>query len=84
MKKNNIFTGILIGISMTILPLLLTSFEQKNDDQVGEVGSYQIFKLYTGPDKSDTVFETIIDTRTGEVVSRRGFRSCTYEKEYCN
>jgi len=65
-KKNNLTTGIIIGIGLIVVPLILMSTKYSNTD---EVARYQI---------STTIhptlfinFEVIIDTKTGEVVSRK-------------
>ena len=84
MKKNNIFTGILIGMAMILIPLLITGTNFKsisNTDVQDTVGRYQVSTtalMYTpaladavnGTNLSYWVFETTIDTETGEIISQ--------------
>ena len=62
--KNNLTTGIIIGICVIVLPLILMGTIQTNTES--QIGKYQISTSST----VHFVFETIIDTRTGEVISR--------------
>tara|TARA_Y100000588_G_C13872753_1_gene761027 strand:- start:445 stop:702 length:258 start_codon:yes stop_codon:yes gene_type:complete len=75
--KNNLLTGIIIGICVIVLPLILmgtTNYTTENDD----VGRYQVSTCWGAVGLIDAVFETIIDSKTGEVVSRRR----VYDKNY--
>ena len=65
--KNDLKTGILIGIGMVVIPLLLISFSTTNN--VSEVGTYQMSNTYREP--GNWIFETVYDSRTGEVISRK-------------
>ena len=62
--KNNLTNGILIGISVIVLPLVLMSTTYTNTEK--EVGRYQTSTCSDG----NKIFELIIDTKTGDVVSR--------------
>ena len=76
--KNNLKTGILIGIGIIVLPLILTSFSTTNT--VSEVGTYQMSNTYR--ENGNWIFETVYDSRTGEVISRkrmRGFKDYVTE-----
>jgi|SaaInlStandDraft_1057018.scaffolds.fasta_scaffold137958_1 hypothetical protein len=76
--KNNLKTGILIGIGIIVLPLILTSFSTTNI--VSEVGTYQMSNTYR--ENGNWIFETVYDSRTGEVISRkrmRGFKDYVTE-----
>ena len=46
---------------------ILSSFNNQSETQ-SEVGTYQISNTYR--ENGNWIFETIIDTRTGEVISR--------------
>ena len=84
MKKNNIFSGIFIGMAIIVIPLIITGTNFKsipNTDVQGEVGRYQVSTsalMYTpvmvdalnGENESYWVFETTIDTKTGKIISR--------------
>jgi hypothetical protein len=65
-KKNYLTTGIIIGIGLIVVPLILMGTTNINTEN--EVGTYQISTTYR--DAGNWVFETTIDTRTGEVISR--------------
>jgi len=61
-----LFRGILIGMGLVLILVSFMSFTNSETDN--EVGTYQIS---TCPDSDGSmVYETIIDTRTGEVISR--------------
>lgn len=64
--KNNVTTGIIIGIAMIIVPLILMGTTNINTSD--EIGRYQIS---TTTHTSGPVYETIIDTKTGSVKSRK-------------
>ena len=69
--KNNLITGILIGISVIVLPLILMGTISPSNISDGE-GAYQISTSYGNISNgtSPHIFETIIDTRSGKVISR--------------
>jgi len=72
--KDNLLKGIIIGIGVVIVPLILmgTTLSNTNDP-----GNYQIS---TTDDGTGTlyVYETIIDTRDGNVISREKRSSRKY------
>ena len=63
--KNNVTTGIIIGIGIIIVPLILMG--TTNINAADEIGRYQISTTTHG---DGSVYETIIDTKTGRVKSR--------------
>tara|TARA_B110000908_G_C9986288_1_gene327753 strand:- start:304 stop:540 length:237 start_codon:yes stop_codon:yes gene_type:complete len=68
--KNDLLTGILIGIGIIVVPIILmgtTNSTTEND----EVGRYQISTNLSDSKMKDYILETIIDTRTGDVISRK-------------
>ena len=65
--KDNLLKGIIIGVCVVVVPLLTMGLS--NNSNEGEVGTFQISTTNGGWD----VFETIINTRTGEVVSRKRY-----------
>jgi len=67
--KNNLLTGIIIGIGLIVVPLILMGTTYTNTDD--EVGRYQISTTTLSHPDSEKVFETIIDTKTGKVTSRK-------------
>ena len=66
--KNNLLTGVVIGIGLIALPLILmgtTHYVAQNND----VGRYQIST--TTFEKTSYIYETTIDTKTGKVIRER-------------
>ena len=69
MKKNkNLFTGIILGMCIVIVPLLLMGSTNVNYDDGN--GRYQISTTTFGIE-SENIYETIIDTKTGTIKSRK-------------
>jgi len=68
---NSFTKGLLTGVFGVVVGLLISG--SKNQD--GQVGTYQI--SVTSPNKDD-VFETILDTRTGKVISRGNIHYDSY------
>ena len=68
--KDNLLKGIIIGVCVVVVPLLTTGLTLNE----GEVGTYQISSVVSHvPGYIGTnifVFETIINTKSGEVVKR--------------
>ena len=77
--KDNLLKGIIIGIFVIVVPVILmstTSYTTVND----EVGT---FELEMSPQEDGTwVFETIFDTRTGQVISREIKRGLIKNSDY--
>ena len=77
--KDNLLKGIIIGIFVIVVPLILmstTNYTTVND----EVGT---FELEMSPQEDGTwVFETIFDTRTGQVISREIKRGLIKNSDY--
>ena len=78
-KRKYLLKGIIIGICMTIVPLILMGTTNKNT--YNNEGRYQIST--TMHDTHDGnfnvyIFETIIDTKTGNVTSRKKTRENRY------
>jgi hypothetical protein len=77
--KDNLLKGIIIGIFVIVVPLILmstTNYTTVND----EVGT---FELEMSPQEDGTwVFETITDTRTGQVISREIKRGLIKNSDY--
>jgi hypothetical protein len=69
--KNNLLKGIIIGIGMIVVPLILMGSTTNYTTEKDDVGRYQISMSF-GQDglMNWFVFETIIDTKTGGVISR--------------
>ena len=67
--KKDLLIGIIIGIGLIIVPLILMG--AKSLSNMSE-GTYQISTSYGHEDSSTNpfVYETIIDTRSGKVISR--------------
>ncbi len=78
--KDNLLKGIIIGIGVVIVPLILmgTTLNNTNYDPV----NYQISTTGVGGQNSMYVYETIIDTRDGKVISRerRSYKKYTQIK----
>lgn len=72
----NLTTGILIGIGIIIIPLILMG--TTNSTVNNEVGRYQISTCYNVTYYQ--ILETIIDTKTGEVISREKVKLGKYSK----
>ena len=70
--KDNLLKGIIIGVCVVVIPLLTMGLSHNSNE--GEVGTYQIS---TTMGQSFDVYETIINTMTGEVVKRK-----RYSKKY--
>jgi len=66
--KNNLLKGIIIGIGVIIVPLILMGTTNTNTGD--EVGRYQISTTTMGTGEN-YIFETIIDTKTGNITSRK-------------
>ena len=66
--KNNLTTGILIGIGMIVVPLILMGTTYSNTNS-SEIGRYQIST--TTFEKTSYIYETTIDTKTGKVIRER-------------
>ena len=67
--KNNLLNGVIIGISLIITPLILMGTIDTNTSE--EIGRYQISTSYGDMEDSNSyIYETIIDTRNGKVISR--------------
>ena len=67
--KNNLLKGVIIGISLIIVPLILMGTIDTNTSE--EIGRYQIYTSYGDMEDSKSyIYETIIDTRNGKVISR--------------
>lgn len=64
--KDSLLKGIIIGISVIVVPLILMGTTHTNTES--EIGKYQI--SITDGTMGNWVYETIIDTRTGQVISR--------------
>ena len=76
-SKKDLQRGVLIGICLIIIPLIFigaTTYAVENN----EVGRYQISTTYSGGEYIDYGIEVIIDTKTGEVVSREKRRIKLY------
>ena len=73
--KNDLKTGILIGISLIVLPLILMA--TTNTSTSDQVGRYQISTTTMGTGEN-YIFETIIDTKTGKISSRKKTRWTSY------
>ena len=67
--KNNLLTGIIIGICLIVLPLILMGTTYTTVDN--EVGRYQVSTNLDNTKLKDFIVETIIDTKTGDVISRK-------------
>ena len=74
--KENLLKGIIIGVGVVIVPLILMG-ATSNLNSSG--GWYQISTTGVGGEHSMYIYETIIDTRDGKVVSRerRSFKKYT-------
>ena len=77
--KNNLTTGILIGIGMIVIPLIIMSSKPISLNTENEVGTYQGF--------SSRDFIYMINTKTGETwcltdkgVNERSWKSKTRSK----
>ena len=71
--KDNLLKGIIIGVCVVVIPLLTMGLSHNSNE--GEVGTYQI-STTTG--QSFIVYETIINTKTGEVVKRGRYSGKSY------
>ncbi len=78
--KDNLLKGIIIGIGAVIIPLILMGTTLSNTNY--DPGNYQISTTGVGGESSMYVYETIIDTRDGNVISRerRSYRKYTQIK----
>ena len=65
--------GILVGISIVLGALLLMGLTESSE----EVGRYQV--SITNRGDSWGIFETIIDTKTGKIISRERIPVGNYE-----
>ena len=67
--KNNLLNGVIIGIFLIIIPLILMGTIDTNTSE--EIGRYQISTSYGDiEDSKSYIYETIIDTKTGKIISR--------------
>ena len=73
--KNNLLKGIIIGMGLIIIPLILMGTSDTNTSD--EVGRYQISTTTMGTGEN-YIFETIIDTKTGNITSRKKTRWTSY------
>ena len=64
--KDNLLKGIIIGVCVVVIPLLTMGLSHNPNE--GEVGTYQISTTTVG--QTFRIYETIINTKTGEVVKR--------------
>ena len=76
--KNNLTTGILLGIGVIVFPLILMGTTLSNTNY--EPGNYQISTTGDIGENSLYVYETIIDTKDGKVISRKRIRDSRYVK----
>ena len=68
--KDNLLKGIIIGIGVIIVPLILMGTTNTNTEN--EVGRYQIStSVYLSGLMNTKILETTIDTKTGDVISRK-------------
>ena len=75
-KNKNLFTGIIIGMCVVILPLILMGSTTLN---YGDgIGRYQISNTGIGKSESEKIYEVIIDTKTGRVISRKKINHSLY------
>ena len=74
--KNNLLTGIIIGIGLIVVPLLLMGTTNVNYDD--GIGRYQISNTGIGKSESQKIYEVIIDTKTGRVFSRKKINHSSY------
>ena len=77
--KDNLLKGIIIGIFVIAVPLILMSTTNYTTvyDEVGT------FELEMSPQEDGTwVFETIFNTRTGQVISREIKRGLIKNSDY--
>tara|TARA_A100001011_G_C14056013_1_gene734026 strand:- start:187 stop:447 length:261 start_codon:yes stop_codon:yes gene_type:complete len=83
---NSFTKGLLTGVFGVVVGLLISGSNYQDEQDYGEfekfmvkpVGVYQIST--STRDESIGVYETIIDTRTGKVVSRQSVHFAFYEK----
>ena len=76
--KDNLLKGIIIGIGVVIVPLILMGTTLSNTNY--EPGNYQISTTGDIGENSLYVYETIIDTKDGKVISRKRMRDSRYVK----
>ena len=76
--KDNLLKGIIIGIGVVIIPLILMGTTLSNTNY--DPGNYQISTTGDIGEHSLYVYETIIDTRDGKVISRKRIRDSRYVK----
>ena len=67
-SKKNLLFGILIGMGMVVVPLILMGSTTINSDS--EVKQYQLSTTSIGSKTSFYIYETLMDTQTGEIISR--------------
>jgi len=80
--KNNLTTGILIGIGIIVIPLIIMSSKPISLNTENEVGRYQVTTDFRELGSLNShVLETIIDTKTGEVISRKKVNMKKYKKK---
>lgn len=78
--KDNLLKGIIIGIGVIIVPLILMGTTNTNTEN--EVGRYQIStSVYLSGLMNTKILETTIDTKTGDVISRKKVNMNKYEKK---
>ena len=76
--KDNLLKGIIIGIGVVIIPLILMGTTLSNTNY--DPGNYQISTTGDIGENSLYVYETIIDTKDGKVISRKRIRDSRYVK----
>ena len=76
--KDNLLKGIIIGIGVVIVPLILMGTTLSNTNY--DPGNYQISTTGDIGEHGLYVYETIIDTRDGKVISRKRIRDSRYIK----
>ena len=76
--EDNLLKGIIIGIGVVIIPLILMGTTLSNTNY--DPGNYQISTTGDIGEHNLYVYETIIDTRDGKVISRKRIRDSRYVK----
>tara|TARA_Y100000588_G_C13330533_1_gene533726 strand:+ start:198 stop:443 length:246 start_codon:yes stop_codon:yes gene_type:complete len=76
--KNNLIVGIFIGIGMIVIPLILMGTTYSNISN--ESGSYQVSTTGLGSKNNVFIYETIIDSKTGKIISRERIHYLKYKK----
>ena len=71
--KDNLLKGIIIGVCVAVVPLLTTGLTLEE----GEVGTFQV----STTNHYGSIFETIFNTKTGEVLSRSRYHSSEFKED---